>query len=383
MNITKVIKWLILVFSLIIFCYQTQVAIQNLLDPPVIESSRTYNLADIEPPLITICPFGQWDNINEFGYAGRRQFLQGKYSESDSLISWGGQQNLTYGKLIGDMLPLNKELIIKGGTYDQRNERVDYEKKFYPKYGWCYEITNFTLRGDITLILIRPDKSDFQAEVFLTDKKLRTFSTVFSPSHHGSSIILTSNKVHTYVVDVEIISNIDPKKPENCKVYTNDEFEMCVDKIFQEIWKPIVNCNPPWLSLYDQCTGKLNISDTTWKALEKQPHSHTIFNLERMETGSAMEECKKASTLTQTNIIEKGTVSSEEWMKDSRLQLKIDKQVVHKTKMLGYGFSNFLIDMGSSLGFWFGLSVFGLTDLGITTVEWVKGLRVRIKKTFK
>ena len=26
-----------------------------------------------------------------------------------------------------------------------------------------------------------------------------------------------------------------------------------------------------------------------------------------METGSAMEECKKACTLTQTNIIEKGT----------------------------------------------------------------------------
>ena len=33
--------------------------------------------------------------------------------------------------------------------------------------------------------------------------------------------------------------------------------------------------------------------------------------------------------------------------------------------MLAYGFSGFLIDMGSSLGLWFGLSVFGITDLGV------------------
>ena len=89
-SITNTFKWLILFFSVFMFCFQTQVAIQNLLDPPVIESSKIHNIADIEPPLITICPFEQWDNINSTGYAGRREFLVGKYSKIKTLRSWGG-----------------------------------------------------------------------------------------------------------------------------------------------------------------------------------------------------------------------------------------------------------------------------------------------------
>ena len=38
--------------------------------------------------------------------------------------------------------------------------------------------------------------------------------------------------------------------------------------------------------------------------------------------------------------------------------------------------------MGSSMGFWFGLSVFGLTDLSITTIEWLSGLKEKAKNIF-
>ena len=115
------------------------------------------------------------------------------------------------------MLPHDKELKIKGGSFENRCKEVDYEKKFYPKYGWCYEITNLTIKGDITFTLTRKDDSHFKAEVFLTDKNLRTLSTVYSESHHGSSVIISSDRLHTYVVDVELLSNIDPKNPGDCK----------------------------------------------------------------------------------------------------------------------------------------------------------------------
>jgi hypothetical protein len=358
------------------------VAIQNLLDPPEIDSTKIYNIADIEPPLITICPFDQWDNINATGYAGRREFLVGKYSKKKTLRSWGGHVNLTFEQLIWDMLPHDKELKIKGGSFENRCKEVDYEKKFYPKYGWCYEITNLTIKGDITFTLTRKDDSHFKAEVFLTDKNLRTLSTVYSQSHHGSSIIISSDRVHTYVVDVEVLSNVDPKHPGDCKEYSHDEFEICVDKILQNIWKPIVNCNPPWLSLYNQWTGILNISSTTAFELYHQPDFDSFMKLERMETGLAMEKCKTPCTITRSKIFEKETGILKERKKKSRLQLKIEKLVVHKSKILGYGFSNFLIDMGSSMGFWFGLSVFGLTDLGITTIEWISSLKEKAKNIF-
>jgi hypothetical protein len=229
----------------------------------------------------------------------------------------------------------------------------------------------------------RVDNSDFQAEVFLTDKTLKTLSTVYTPSHHGSSIIISSRKVHTYVVNIKILSNQNPKNPWDCEEYTNDEYDICVDKILQNIWKPIVNCNPPWLSLHNQCTGILNVSDITAKVLFNQPDFYSIFKLERMETFLAMEKCKKPCSITRSLIFEKGYSFIEKYNRKSRLQLLFEKQVVHKTKILGYGFSNFLIDMGSSVGFWFGLSVFGLIDLGIATLNWFKSLSGKAKKTFK
>ena len=66
---------------------------------------------------------------------------------------------------------------------------------------------------------------------------------------------------------------------------------------------------------------------------------------------------------------------------EKSLTLKFDDLVVHRTKVLAYGFSDFLIDLGSSLGLWFGLSVFGITDLGMTAYQWIKKLKRETKLT--
>ena len=66
---------------------------------------------------------------------------------------------------------------------------------------------------------------------------------------------------------------------------------------------------------------------------------------------------------------------------EKSLMLKFDDLVVHRTKVLAYGFSDFLIDLGSSLGLWFGLSVFGITDLGMTAYQWIKKLKRGTKLT--
>ena len=54
-----------------------------------------------------------------------------------------------------------------------------------------------------------------------------------------------------YMVKVEQLSNFDPRKPDECKEYTDGEFERCVDDGLQDLWKPILGCNPPWLSPQD------------------------------------------------------------------------------------------------------------------------------------
>ena len=43
--------------------------------------------------------------------------------------------------------------------------------------------------------------------------------------------------------------------------------------------------------------------------------------------------------------------------------------------MLAYDFSNYLIDIGSSLGLWFGLSVFGLADLMVMILQFANKIK--------
>ena len=68
---------------------------------------------------------------------------------------------------------------------------------------------------------------------------------------------------------------------------------------------------------------------------------------------------------------------------DTELTLTFADQVVYTTKKPAYGPSSFLIDMGSSLGLWFGLSVFGITDLGIMALQWVEKRRKKFMGIFR
>jgi hypothetical protein len=61
MNVTKAFRMLILVFSFLMFIWQASVAISNLMNPHVVDSTERLNIADLEPLLITICPTEQWN----------------------------------------------------------------------------------------------------------------------------------------------------------------------------------------------------------------------------------------------------------------------------------------------------------------------------------
>ena len=58
-NMKKVCKLLVPTFSFCMFCYQTQIAIQKWIYPPIVDSTDVYNIADAQIPVITICAKNQ------------------------------------------------------------------------------------------------------------------------------------------------------------------------------------------------------------------------------------------------------------------------------------------------------------------------------------
>ena len=85
------------------------------------------------------------------------------------------------------------------------------------------------------------------------------------------------------------------------------------------------------------------------------------------------EKCTKPCTIQKSMVL--FNQKETDYFNRTYLTLIFDDEVVQTTKKLGYGPSEFLIDMGSSLGLWFGLSVFGITDLGIMAAQYIKDPR--------
>ena len=69
MNVRRSFKIAIAALSIVMFIYQTSVTVIKLTNPPVVDSTTTLNIGDVDL-LVTICPLGQWNisKLNELGY---------------------------------------------------------------------------------------------------------------------------------------------------------------------------------------------------------------------------------------------------------------------------------------------------------------------------
>ena len=388
MNITKSVKLFILAFSSLMFTNQTLVAIQKLMNPPVVDSTERLNIKDIDTLLITICPLNQWNitKLNQFGYKDEYYLLLG-FEDEYKFVGWGAQHNLSFEQLFQKVQNFNlSNPVINLLNNDLSTYTgISVETRFYPKFGFCYDLVNLTMSTAMFLEtrVNTQEGLNVPAQVLITDKKLRTKHTVHKESHWGSSIVIEHGMEYFYLIKVEQISNFDPKNPTDCKDYDTDDFDRCNDEELERIWKPLINCNPPWVSSNDQCNGHLNVTKQTANTMINKSYL-TVAGVHEMVTYQEKEICITACTVTQAEISQSDKQESRyaTAVNSSFLRLNFAREVICTTKKLAYGSSEFLIDMGSSLGLWFGLSVFGITDLGIIAFQWVKKLGRNLKRMY-
>ena len=380
MNIIRFLKISIASLSSIIFILQTFAIVIKLINPPVVDSTTTLNIADMDL-LVTLCPLGQWNTsmLNELGYRTAGELIVGL--DSNKTFGWGAQHNLTFEDLVLRVQNFNTtspqiDLI----NSDFSSTEISHEKNFYPQFGWCYDLVDLATIGEVRLNVQMGSGDNLvsQYKVFITDKRLWTSNTLHVKSLWGMIDIHMATNSH-YVVKVDQLSYFDPTNPNGCKTYGLDDFNKCVDNELKKIWKPLINCNPPWLTSEDKCEKRINVStEMANKIINKT--SNTVAGIMQMKSFPAKERCFKPCTAAQSMVLFNGR-DMETYNNHTLLALDFVDEVVYTTKRLDYGPSEFLIDMGSSLGFWFGLSVFGITDLGIMALNWINDMKrvVRMK----
>ena len=363
MEIRRKLKLLTLLLSIVMFLFQLRIAIINLISPSTVVTTREMDISEIDLPLITICPLNQTNTemLAKLGYQSGDKVFQGftKCHEKPCL-SWGTFLNMTFNETVNKVFNPDFYPFTKGVA----------TKKLLPRYGLCQEITNFNPRTDLKITNLDTFR------IFITDKQYRTYFSLDYRSHTGSKVIVQPYKENNYIVKVVITSSCLISSDE----IRNHEFGSCIeDKVQATVQGKKLDCIAPWLSENNQCNKTFPVE--FFKEIPKSWNDY-YFTTRKLQSTDLEDSCRKSCVTTTFNVEEIETFDTR--TSNGRANLHFDPKVVVNEKMHNYNLFQFIIDVGSSLGLWLGLSIFGLHDLAENVFDYISNTNVlkKIKNAF-
>ena len=350
------VMWIV---TTVFFAWQVINSLVKLHDPPVIDTTEIISIEDVNLPVITFCPHEEysWNKtaLIKYGYHGDPGLLLAGISQDvDDVIGWGAQWDMTFKELVDNCtnpeyryINSSKEVKIWEAPYISGTaieiHGFTVEGVFVPAHpGYCFNIEDYGVDRDTLSIEIqlRDFYTNFMDnfDIYLTDKSLWTMTSPYLPSHWGPKISFKTN----YLIEVEQVSNYDPKNPGRCRDYNDNDYQNCMNDRLT-----FLDCNPPWYSTQNPCTEVYD-----------QSLIEEMFNLvNRVLKGKTLEKkCPKPCTDTQSKIqIGATNTRSGHW-----LTLTFNEKVLKRTKKFSYGWPEFGVDMGSHLGLWYGISFWSI-----------------------
>ena len=133
----------------------------------------------------------------------------------------------------------------------------------------------------------------------------------------------------------------------------------CIEEANRRRMIPVLGCMVPWISGKDQCKGVLkrlpkHNDMLNWiRSLYRHAHSGSYFHF-----SPCLLPCKLVSA--HAVFLRE---SEDESIGDHAMRINFKETVKVETVILTYGWSSLLVEIGSSLGLWLGLSVVGLFDV--------------------
>ena len=371
----KHLKKFVQIVALVIFVVQMAFALQKYFDQPLMSSPGTKTLATLKKPLaITVCRTAQfnYNYAKDLTYMGSGYFYRGSISNT-SFFSWSGPD--------GDM-PFDETI---SNLYNSSLGHVIVKKenlttKFLIPNGVCYIYEG--LPGKYIKVEIE-ESSDYTVTV--TDPAANTNFRVSDHLMTGDIILVktdfTTKKINDYHIQLKETS-IETRDG-SCVEYPNEKHKSyadCVDDELEKRIQPVLGCMVPWLSRKNQCAGLI-----PRLPIHKDLNAWLINIYVPSWAGTAHQSdtCPPPCTTLSAQSKYLRTVPKSTMQKD-RLMLNFDKNIKVERIVAAYDFETLLVEIGSSLGLWLGLSVVGVFDAMVITIDhfikmwkWLQGYFLR------
>ena len=153
------------------------------------------------------------------------------------------------------------------------------------------------------------------------------------------------------------------KNTSECTVYGEEQeftsYTDCVANEDSKVFQPLLGCMVPWLSAPNQpnnCKGSFHITNITAQSFTKRIRQiWDKFLLSQDNIKNCLKPCLQLNAYS--------TLKRSDQISYSVVVLSIEKTVKVASYIYAYGPFDLVVDVGSSLGLWIGISAVGVFDL--------------------
>ena len=333
-------------------------ALEKYLDQPHLSLPGSKKLSEEMSILVSVCKTSQfdWAELIGLSYKNFGAFYKGQINDTN-FLSWSGHYgNMTYNETLNTLLSSGVEHI----HFDQNIEAL--EIKLLLPHGVCKLFRGNT--GMKSMLIYIGERSDYTVTV--TDPAAAVNFRLADHMMTGDIIMVKTDLASKVVVNylIQLTETSIETGDGSCTDYPNEQYETyadCVEKELENKILPVLGCMVPWISRNKMCSGlipKLQMHNDLTDML----YSFIISSL----TGQAHHydncrpPCKKLSAHSKYLSTRVSQSSND------RIYINFDENIKVERIVLAYGLDTFLVEIGSALGLWLGLSVIGVFDVLVT-----------------
>ena len=373
MNLIRLARYLVQTITLAIFGYQMNVALEKYFAYRSVPTVESKDIESAKLPEIYVCRKNSDQFHSNFHGYSFSSFLQGSPSDVDyPFITWEGKHNVSYENITQYLYnPIESvKLSLMGSKpvdpwYQVFNNKAIY---FSPFDGYCLRIEIPTKNiSESEQFYARLSRGSFVPgnlfQVFLADPDINLYYRINPETMTGDPIEAEEklSKVYSmYIEEVHWMPNND-----DCTAYGEaaafKTYADCVANYQDEELRPILGCSLPWLAAPgnpNSCTGRQSVPDPKWDRLFEP--IDILASTNRLSILGFSTPCQRPCVEVKVRSRLNSVAAT---MGKVEVELHFPQQVKVTRYILAYGIFDLVVEGGSSLGLWIGLSGLGVFDL--------------------
>ena len=332
------------------------------LSKPIVQQHSKTSLHDIERPIIYVCQENQfkYSESPNYGYQYQKHFTSGNIGNGN--FSWKGKHgNLSYRELQKRLYQYNYTNP-NLNVWEYVNEtwiepRSEPELFYIPAYGFCMK-----LKHDYVPSVAIGGEKDFT--FLIADPSTANRLKISYVGNGIASLVQNPDKTYdyfTYRMDITLY-NAYVFEGMECRDYSKigSSYGECIENIMEKKLIEWYGCIAPW---FPKNTSLVCEEDIEMKINDKMTMVNAVDQLHMLISGqdlSIFSTCLKPCLTMDLKLRLVHKVSN--MVDNGGAEISLNDEVVVHTAVIAYDMFNLVVDLGSALGLWLGLSALSIFD---------------------